>query len=506
MQWITRRNLVLPLVVSGIVFGVLVGTVSSAFIALLFFITLALATLALSFLTIHSRKALYIILSVFFFSSLLGTARVFIFDVSFTNELGAFEQGQSVVLGSVIASPEYTESSVRFRMKVTSVNDNEVDGVVLVSANPFTEIVYGDYVRVRGVLKKPESFITDSGRTFDYERYLYARHITHTVSFAQVSVEKHTGGNPVVSFLQKVKNTLVRRIETILPDPEAPLLSGLLLGERQSLGEELYTSFQKAGVVHMIVLSGYNVSLVAHAFLKTTSFFLPRVMSFSTAGIGIIAFALMTGASETTVRASIMATLIIVASVLKRPHSALRALLLAGAIMVLINPYILLFNLSFQLSFLATAGIILAADPVAKKLTFLPTFFGIRDIAGATIVAQASVLPLLIVSIGSVSIVSPIANVAVIGAVPWAMAFGFIASMLSFISPVIAFPVTVITEALLIYILKVSVWFGGLPFASLTIPQSFMWGALVVVALSYATLGYVLIRGNEKRLLLRSGS
>jgi len=289
-------------------------------------------------------------------------------------------------------------------------------------------------------------------------------------------------GNAVVSSLYGVKDAFVERIEIILPDPEAPLLAGLLLGERESLGEELYESFQRAGVVHMIVLSGYNVSLVAQALIKTTEVLLPRFASIAVAGAGIVAFALMTGATETTVRASLMAAVLLLASVLRRPHSALRALLIAGTLMVLVNPYILLYDLSFQLSFVATAGIVLFAEPLSRRFTFLTTRFGIRDIAGATVVAQLAVLPLLITSIGNVSLVAPVANVLVLGAVPWAMLGGFVASMLAFIHPLLAFPATLITQGFLSYILAVSVWFGNLPFAAVTIPKELVATLLILCA------------------------
>ena len=352
------------------------------------------------------------------------------------------------------------------------------------------------------MLKKPLQFETDTGHTFDYPKFLLAHRVTHTMSFARVSVLEERGTEDVLGVLISVKNTLVENIERILPDPEAPLLAGLLLGERQSLGSELYTSFQKAGVVHMIVLSGYNVSLVVHALLKITELVLPRLASFSVAGLGIVLFALMTGASETTIRASLMAGVLILAHVLRRPHHALRALLIAGALMVMINPYLLLYDLSFQLSFLATGGIILFSDIFSKRFTFLPTSFGIRDIAGATIAAQLAVLPILVSSLGSVSVVSPVANILVLVAVPWAMLFGFIAILLAFVGAWIAYPFTIVSYALLTYILELSVWFGDLPFAAITIPPSGVFVASLLLLVLYGVLIKMFIKKNVLKLPL----
>lgn len=502
-----RYRAVLPLIALGVLGGALIGTLTDAFIASLFLMLLGGASMAVSFFVPQERRFLYLVLGLLVFSALLGVSRVFMFDRSFSRELSQFQEKKVSLEGTIVSAPEYKDSSVSFYVSVSAVASAPAGGRVLVSTNPYETLEYGNRVLVEGTLKEPRTFETQSGRLFNYQQYLHAHRTTHVVPFAHVSVVGTDAGNRVIAFLQKVKNALVGRIESILPDPEAPLLSGLLLGEKQSLGDSLYTSFQRAGVVHMIVLSGYNVSLVAQALIKGAGAFLPRVASLSIAGAGIVVFALMTGASETTVRASLMAGLLIVASVLRRPHDALRALLVAGAVMVLVNPYLLVYDLSFQLSFLATAGIIIFADTIAEKLSLLPKALGIRDIAGATLAAQIAVLPILIVSIGAVSVVSPFTNIIVLGAVPFAMAFGFLASMLSFIHPLVAFPATLVTEVLLTYILKVSVWFGNVPFASFNVPGPLVGAALFGTALLYGALLYVFMKQeNGKKSPLRLGS
>lgn len=492
MPWTVPRSVVVPLAAFGILAGTLIGSASPTLQVLLLASLVVIVFVALALILRHQTG---VVLAALIFSAalLIGVSRAFTFSSSLSSDLTPFVGERAVLEGVVVAAPDTRETSTRLTIRVEAVHDRAVDARVLVSTNPYQTFSYGDRVRVSGVVKEPEAFETDSGRTFDYRGYLHAHRITHSVSFADVVVVSSGEGNPLVAHLYSFKDALVARIDQLLPDPEAPLLAGLLLGERQSLGSELYESLQRAGVVHMVVLSGYNVSLVAQAMLKVTEVALPPGARALVATFGIIAFALMTGATETTVRASLMALILLVATVLHRPHVALRALMLAATVMVLVNPSLILYDLSFQLSVLATTGIILFADPIAAQLRFLPMRFGLRDIGGATIAAQLAVLPLLVVSIGDVSLVSPFANLAVLGAVPYAMFFGFVASMVAFLSPLLAFPVALIAHGLLAYILSVSVWFGNLPLSSVTVPPSAVAGVLVALALLYGAGAVTLI-------------
>lgn len=481
MQWTIPISSILPLITSGVFVGALAVSFAGSPNALWFS---GVVCVALAVLVWVRRSRVFVASLIVMFGAGLSSLGGVYFDQSTTPSLAQFENKKVELTGTVIEDPEFRETQTRLTVLVEAVNETAVSGRVLVSTNPYDRFSYGDRVVVSGTLKEPEAFETTPGRTFNYPKYLYAHRITHTVSFAEVVVRSEGGGAWLPRTLLSVKRTLVSQIETLLPDPEAPLLSGLLLGERQSLGDSLYEAFQRAGVVHIIVLSGYNVSLVVQVLIKVSALLLPRMVSMVAALFGIVAFALMTGASETTVRASIMAGVLLIAAVSRRPGSGIRALMVAGSAMVIMNPYLVLYDASFQLSFLATAGILLWGDTISDTLRFIPTTYGFRDIAAATLSAQWAVLPLLIISFGSVSVVAPFANLAVLGAVPYAMLFGFIAAAVSFVHPFLAFPFTALTWVLLWFITTVSVWFGNLPFATVAVPQVFAFPlALAVVFL-----------------------
>ncbi len=419
-----------------------------------------------------------------------------------TPELDAIVDTQAHIEGIILEDPDVRAQTIFLTLDVEKINGNSAHGKILVSVDQFSHFAYGDRISADGKLVKPEPFETDNGRTFDYPKYLLAHGITHQLSFAHAKLISGGAGNPVVSSLLSAKHWLLNGMQKAFPEPESALLAGLLLGEKQSLGDSITQAFRRAGVVHIIVLSGYNVSLVIGAVLFISLYFLPRVVALTIAGVSILAFAIMTGASETTIRASIMALIVLLGRFLHRPTDGIRILLIAAAGMALWNPYLVLFDLSYQLSILATLGLILFSDFFASRMIWATETLGVREILGTTTATQLTVLPLLILSVGQVSIVSVFANILVLPAVPLAMLFGFISSILVQFSPGLAFPFSAVSYAILHYIISVSVWFGNLPFSAIPISAEWTLPLLTVLAVFYGALFY-LFAPNQNRLCKR---
>lgn len=144
-----------------------------------------------------------------------------------------------------------------------------------------------------------------------------------------------------------------------------------MLGVKESLGEGLEEDFVDTGLVHIVVLSGYNVTIIAEAIIRTLSF-VSVMAGIYIGGIAIAVFAIMTGAGATIIRASIMAILALIARATGRRYEITRALFIAGFLMILENPYILLYDISFQLSFLATVGLIYLSPVFENIFKFFP--------------------------------------------------------------------------------------------------------------------------------------
>jgi competence protein ComEC len=384
--------------------------------------------------------------------------------------------GQTVSLtGQVIREPDERET---FTQLYVNVGDERV----LVRTSRFIDVQYGDVVQVNGALDRPEQFETDTGRLFDYPNYLKVRDVQYIVSFAQVTVVETEGGNPVVGWLYEVKGHFAAAVSRSLPPPQSDLGLGLLLGVTQGLGDELEKAFRQTGLIHIVVLSGYNVMLVIGFFWWVSSWVLPLRGRVLLSLLGIVLFAIMVGLSATVVRASIMASILLFAKYIGARYDVLRALLFAGFVMVLINPYLLLYDLGFQLSFMATLGLVLFLPVFEEHLATKTPQVGLRDIFLATAVTQVFVLPLLIFHIGEVSVVAVVVNMLVLPIVAVVMALTFATGLLSMTVPVFVSPVALLTHTVLSYIILVVEWFAAWPWAAAKLPPITVFELLMMYA------------------------
>jgi len=178
-----------------------------------------------------------------------------------------------------------------------------------------------------------------------------------------------------------------------------------------------------------------------------------------------------------------MALVAVGGKLLNRTYNAPRALLAAAFLLILLNPKVLVFDVGFHLSFLATAGIIYLF-PVANfylaKLSFLSKLARLRELIAVTISAQLAVSPYLLYAMGNVSLVAIVTNILIVPVVPFAMMFGFIGTLLSLVSSLAAMPLAYIAHILLSWILWVSGTFGNLSLASINFPSFPLWAAVVL--------------------------
>ncbi len=395
--------------------------------------------------------------------------------------LEAVLQQPVALTGIVVREPESRESSTHLYVQVE--ND-----LVLVTADRHANVAYGDEVFVEGELERPESFTSELGREFNYPRYLLARGVEYKVSFAKVETRSSDNGNPVIAFLLVQKQRLLQGIESVLPEPQAGLGEGLLLGVKQALGEDLENAFRTTGIIHIVVLSGYNVMLVVQFVMFILAFLLPRKISFLAGILSIIAFALIVGLSATVVRACVMASLLLIAQAYGRTYDILRALLFAGTVMILINPFLLLYDIGFQFSFMATLGLVLIAPKFEGLLIEGFYKIGLKEFLFATIATQIAVLPLLLYYIGEVSLIAVVVNVLVLPLVAPAMLATFLAGVVALFSTQLAIPFAFAAHLALSYITTIATYFATVPFASVgiatfTLPWVFVLYALIAVVL-----------------------
>lgn len=401
--------------------------------------------------------------------------------------------GERITLeGIVFAEPDARQDSVRLSVRADSlIVGEEATAVhigVLAKLPAHANVSYGDRVRVSGILKEPESFDTSFGRQFNYPSYLAAQGIEYQLSRASIEAVVMQTGNPLKAGAIWVKHTFERGLGGALPEPEAGFAGGITVGDKRSIGPELSSDFQRAGLIHMIVLSGYNITIVldgAFWILKHTP--IVREVRFAPLGISgaiVLFFVLMTGGASSAVRAGLMALIAVYARFSRRTFLASRALGVAAVAIVAWNPYTLAFDPGFQLSALATAGLVVFTPLISSRLSFVTEKFALREIASSTIGTQIAVLPLLLYQNGQLPIYALPANLLTLLFVPYAMLFSLIAGVGGMffgpLSTVLALP----AYMLLSYIIHIAQFVAHLPYAGIAIPP---FGALWLV-LAYALL------------------
>lgn len=325
---------------------------------------------------------------------------------------------------------------------------------------------YGDRISVAGTLKKP----WEGEGNFNYPMYLAKDGVFYEIKNAEAELlQKEAGGNSIKRFLFSIKNKFLKNIQISLSEPGASLIGGILLGIKGSLGENFTDALRAAGVIHIIVLSGFNITIVASSMMWLFSYFFSKRIALTAASMAIVLFAIMVGAGATVVRASGMALLVLLARFLNRRSSIINLLLITGIIMSAINPLIVAFDVSFQLSFLATLGLILLSPVFEKMFSFITQKIGLREIVSATVATQLFVFPILLYNGGQFSLVSLPANILILPFIPLVMFLGFLTGLFGFLGTALSFPFSFLTSLFLSYMIVVVNFFASFPMFSFTL-------------------------------------
>lgn len=229
-------------------------------------------------------------------------------------------------------------------------------------------------------------------------------------------------------------NPFIGVINSLFPEPQASLLNGILFGIKVSMPRNFYNALITTGVLHIIALSGMNISILTTLTAKITLFMGRKASSIVTICL-IVLFVLFVGPSPSVVRAAMMGSLSLLAVSFGRRDWGLLSLFLVCGIMLLLD-FSLLKNLSFQLSFAATFGIILANRRVERQ--YIKGLLGqvkywLKENLKLTLSAQLFTLPIILFNFHRLSLIGPVANLAIEWTIQPIMVLGFITSILGYI-------------------------------------------------------------------------
>ena len=504
----------------AIVGGFLAGVFVRSFIALpwpfaAFLLLLAAASPALIVVNREKKHAL-IIVAIACAAFATGIVRMDSAGQAGDGSLTSVVGKKVTIVGTVFDEPDVRENGIRLHVRaaelITAGATTSVSAGVLVLAPAHSDVAYGDIVRATGTLQLPEAFDTGEGRAFDYPQYLAKDGILYVLAFAQMQKTGDNSGNTLKAAAINVKQLYISGLGAVLSEPEAGLAGGITVGDKRGVGKEYSDMFITVGLVHIIVLSGYNITIVMNLVGKLLSR-MPRALQLVVNALIVLFIVLMAGAAPSAVRAGAMALLPLIARMTGRVYLAIRALGAVAFVMVLWNPYIIAFDPGFQLSVLATLGLVLFSPIFAGWLYWIPEKFTLREIAASTLGTQTSVLPLLLYQNGVLSLVALPANLLALIVVPWAMGLSVISAIagilfgLPALSAVEGFGVLVAFPAyvLLAYIIQVGEFFASLPFASVSVAAFSAWWMFAAYAILFGGL-VLLQKRTGGRQAARSGN
>ncbi len=414
----------------GVGFGIAVASwLTGVWIVLAAMIGIGAVAVLLRALPIRDRMRM---LAILILGIAIGVGRYAIAGPS-VNSI-ANDVGSSAIVEGRIVSADLNDDGVTYVVDRVSVVGSRTSGEredrIRLEAPISSNASIGQYLRASCVLEQPQTF-----DGFAYDRFLAAKSIYAICRLSSAPFvisppfEGGVGGGWRVSdhfwlTIGSIHDWINDRARAILPEPQATLLLGLLIGEND-FSDRWQEKFQITGTSHIVAASGYNVAIVAElALILLVTLGLYRKQAYPIVVVCIVAFVIIAGAGGAVVRAGIMGVLVLTARHIGRHGSPRNILALTVVAMLLFEPRLLRDDVGFQLSVCATTGMILFTDRISAMLKRVPTSFGVRESLASTIAATVATLPITMVSFGKISIVAPFVNMLVLPFIPYAMALG----------------------------------------------------------------------------------
>lgn len=400
-----------------------------------------------------------------------------------TDDLAYYNDTDEVVLIGVVAdAPDVRDDYIGLIVAVDRILSSEeggwqpVEGRLLARVNRFEDWRYGDPVWLRGLLQTPPVF-----EGFNYRDYLARSDVHSLMPEAKAGRAGLRSGNFLLRLVYDYRQLARTTIDQIFPDPEAALMAGILLGDESAITEDVRRDFNLTGTTHIIAISGFNMTIIASLFINLFGRWLGQRKGLLAAGIAIGLYTLLVGADAAVVRAAIMAGVSLLARRWGRQVDALASLGAASWLMTLVNP-LTLWDVSFQLSYAATLGLILYAEPLQNW--FIRTTAGwlgekrAQQLSGPvgeyllfTLAAQITTAPIMAYYFNRISIISILANPIILPIQPAVMMLGGLAMVAGTIWQAAGQALAWVAWPFPAFTIRAVRWLAGFPKGSLALGE-----------------------------------
>jgi len=403
----------------------------------------------------------------------LGFLRFFVSEIVFDGDVRYLNgKGEVEFVACVSEEVDMRVSQVKYTVSGVCVGDSadsavgeclSYDGNVLLNASRYPVFEYGDVLRVRGEVKAPEPV-----EDFAYDKYL-ARYGIYSVVDRPIVEKVGDGcGSKFLGVIYGFKGIFEKELGGLFTEPHGSLVAGVLLGVRTGIPAGVAENFKEIGLTHIVAISGYNITLVI-IVVSGLFGFLSRKRRIVAAIAFIVVFVILVGAGSAVVRAAIMGILGLLAVYWGRKNDVAIAIVLSAFLMNLWNPKIVVYDVGFQLSFLATLGLVYVSPKIealggifGRVLAKVPRFLLIRENLIMTLSAQAFALPVILKAFGRFSLICPIANIFILPFIPFVMLFGFLAVVCGFASHTFGSVFAFVAQVLLDVVFFLAEVFAGL--------------------------------------------
>ncbi|MCJ7763995.1 MAG: DNA internalization-related competence protein ComEC/Rec2 [Dehalococcoidales bacterium] len=486
--------------------GIFIGSQFDLPLAFVFF---GLVPLPMLLFRRHWKRVLLASLCLFIF---FGGAFYFQSSLPADNEssLKFYNDTETVTIkGTVSQDPDVRDKTTRLRLSASEIGLDEgwheVQGDVLLFVPRYPSYSYGNVLLVTGELETPPAF-----EGFDYADYLAHEGIYSTMLDPEAGALPGSQGFPPLEWLYSLRNEMSKTLAEVLPEPQASLAQGIVLGIRGNIPPALQDDFSQTGTAHLLAISGLHLSIVTGLMLSAGIWLFGRryYLYIWLALVVIWLYALITGMHAPVVRSAIMASVFLSAELLGRQRNSITALTFAAAIMVGVNPQVLS-TASFQMSFLAMTGLIFIFPPLqnlgrrvvnnrlGRYPALVPTASLISDGFSVTLAAIIAVWPVVAYYFGVVSLVGLLATFLALPALPGIIALGVITGGMGLIALPIAQVGGWLVWLFLSYLLLVVNGFAALPLSHIKVGSTIV----PLIWVYYTALALILwFAGNRQRI------
>ena len=428
--------------------------------AIIFGLLITLILLTSYYLRLFSFKKVLVLVLIFYGGFFLTFCKIKSYD-----DLFQIVPIQASITGRIVSIP-YSDGNnkTKFFFQVEKIKDKQVSGktFVTISENPTdTPLNIGEKLTLKGKIRKP--FSSTNPSQFDYSSYLrnFNTFTTTYANYSDIKIEKDSLSLKwrFLQYLNNTRNRILKVHSQFLKSPNLEILGGIVFGDDAVAPPDyIKTSFINSGLLHILAASGMNVAFIFTFWFIILKFlkvpYKPRVL---TGMLVVILYTFMTGLGASVIRAALMLLFVLAGKLIDRDTHSVSLLSLVAVLMLIYNPAYIN-DVSFQLSFFVTFGLLTTANFLSKKFEKIPDW--IKAPVLIPIVAQIWIAPIQMFYFNTFSLYSVLANISTVSLLSIISFGGFVSSAISIIPPFAKITCQVF-DFFLNYLLNILIWISN---------------------------------------------